>query len=73
MQELISRVAQAAGISEETAQQAITAVLEFIKERLPAPLAAQLDNLIAGQSEGEGESVIASAARTVFGMFSKKE
>lgn len=48
MDELIKLVVKKTGISEEQARKAIETVLQFIKQRLPAPLAAQIDGLLGG-------------------------
>jgi len=52
MDELISQVTQRTGISENQAQQAVQVVVNFLKGRLPGPLASQLDNFVGGQSGG---------------------
>ncbi len=46
MDELVKLVSQKTGISEDQARQAVTVVVNFLKERLPAPLAGQIDNVI---------------------------
>ncbi len=46
MDELIQQVAQKAGISQDQARQAVTVVINFLKERLPAPIAAQVDGIL---------------------------
>jgi hypothetical protein len=38
---------------------AVNTVLGFLKERLPAPIAGQLDNLTAGGSSGGGAADMA--------------
>jgi hypothetical protein len=48
MEELIKQVSAKAGISEEQARGAVTTVLGFLKDRLPEPIAGQLDNVVAG-------------------------
>jgi uncharacterized protein (DUF2267 family) len=50
MDELIKLVSSKAGISEEQAKQAVTSVLDFLKQRLPAPLASQIDGVLSGGS-----------------------
>ncbi len=52
MDELIKLVQQKAGISQEQAQTAVTTVLDFLKQRLPAPIAAQIDGVLQGQGLG---------------------
>jgi hypothetical protein len=50
MDELVKLVAQKTGISQDQARLAVTTVLGFLKEKLPAPLASQLDSVISGGS-----------------------
>lgn len=52
MDELIKLVADKAGITEAQAQQAVDAVLGFLKEQLPEPLAGQIDALLKGDMSG---------------------
>ncbi|RYD74335.1 MAG: hypothetical protein EOP53_18480 [Sphingobacteriales bacterium] len=47
MQELITRLTQKAGISNDQAQKAIEAVREFVKEKFPM-MAGAVDNLLDG-------------------------
>jgi hypothetical protein len=56
MNPLIDLVAQKAGISPDQATVAVDTVLVYLKERLPAPFAGQLDELLATPS-GEGRSL----------------
>lgn len=46
MQELIQKVAERTGLSEDKAKTAIDTVVGFLKERLPGPLAGQVDNAL---------------------------
>lgn len=48
MDELIKLVTSKAGISEAQAKQAVETVLGFLKDKLPAPLAGQVDALLKG-------------------------
>ena len=69
MNELVNIVVQKTGLSQEQAQQAVTAVIDAIKSRLPAPMASHLDSLIAGGSGGLGglESAAGDMLKGVFG------
>jgi len=51
MDELVQVVSQKTGLSEEKSRQAVEIVLEYLKGKLPAPIAGQLDNIMSG-SEG---------------------
>ncbi len=48
MDELVKLVSQKTGIPESTARQAVEVVLSFLKQKLPAPIAAQVDNVVQG-------------------------
>jgi len=52
MDELVKLVAQRTGLGEDKAMTAVQTVLGFLKERLPAPMASQLDGLVAGGAGG---------------------
>jgi hypothetical protein len=54
MDELVKMVAQRTGLGEDKALTAVQTVIGFLKERLPAPVAAQLDGLVAGGAGGAG-------------------
>ena len=46
MKELINVIVQKTGISQENAQKAVQTTLGFLKAKLPAPLAGQLDSFL---------------------------
>ncbi len=48
MEELIKQVAQKIGVSEKQAKQAVEMVVGFLKDKLPAPVASQIDSVLAG-------------------------
>ena len=48
MDELIKQVTEKTGISESQARTAIETVLGFLKNRLPEPVAGQVDGLLGG-------------------------
>ncbi len=48
MDELIKQITQKTGISEDQARQAVSQVVAFLKQRLPAPVAAQVDTILGG-------------------------
>jgi hypothetical protein len=55
MNDLITRVAVKAGISPDQARAAVETVVAHLKDKLPAPLAAQVDGLL--NTPGEGPSL----------------
>ncbi len=52
MDELVKMVAKKVGISEAQAKQAVETVLGFLKDKLPGPLAGQLDAILEGDMGG---------------------
>ena len=50
MKELINIIVQKTGISEENAQKTVQVMLGFLKAKLPAPLALQLDSFLSAQT-----------------------
>ena len=59
MDELVKLVVEKTGISESQAQKAITTVLNFLKQKLPAPIASQIDGLLksGGEAADAGDLV----------------
>ncbi|HKP39022.1 MAG TPA: hypothetical protein VJT71_19345 [Pyrinomonadaceae bacterium] len=70
MDELIKQVTAKAGISEDQARTAINTVTGFLKDKLPAPIGSQIDNLVSGVGGGVGDAV-GDIASKVGGMFGK--
>ncbi len=52
MQQLIDIIVQKTGISQENAQKAAQAAIDFLKGKLPAPIASQVDAVLAGDMSG---------------------
>jgi hypothetical protein len=48
MDELVALVSKKTGLSKEQAAGAVKIVLDFIKAKLPAPVAAQMDAVLGG-------------------------
>ena len=71
MDKLVAMVSEKAGISEEQAQQAVTMVIGFLKERLPDPLADKLDGVLEGGGDG-GMPDLGGVANMAKGLFGKK-
>jgi len=64
MDELIAAVAAKTGLPAEKAKDAAEAVLGFLKDKLPAPIAGQIDGFISGNADTIGD-----AAGKLKGMF----
>jgi nucleoid DNA-binding protein len=54
MDELVKLVSQKTGISEAQARQAVETVIDYLKEKLPQPIAAQVEGLLEGGKGGLG-------------------
>ena len=50
MEELVNLVSKKVGISKDMAKTAVTTVLGFLKDKLPAPIAAQIDGVLGGST-----------------------
>jgi uncharacterized protein (DUF2267 family) len=55
MDELIKLVTSKVGISEAQAQQAVEVVLDFLKDKLPEPIAGQIEAALEGDLSGLGD------------------
>ncbi len=53
MDELVKLVVAKTGIPEAQAKQAVEVVLGYLKEKLPAPIAGRLDDVLEGGSAGD--------------------
>ena len=62
MEELVKLVSKKTGLSEEAATEAVDIVLDYIKKKLPKPVAAQVDAVL-----GAGPAMDALG-----GLFGKK-
>ena len=69
MDDLIKLVTKKTGISEGQAKAAVETVLGFLKERLPGPIASQIDAVLGG---GGGLGQAGDIAGAVGGLFGKK-
>jgi uncharacterized protein (DUF2267 family) len=64
MDELIKMVSSKAGITEAQAKEAVETVLGFLKDKLPPPVAGQVDAVLKGDLGG--------VAGALGGLFGKK-
>lgn len=67
MDDLIKQVTERTGISESQARTAVETVMGFLKDRLPAPIAGQLDGLL-GTAGGALGSVADTAGDVLGGL-----
>jgi uncharacterized protein (DUF2267 family) len=67
MEELIKLVTQKTGISQDQAKAAVDTVLKFLKDKLPGPVASQIEGVLSG-SDVSPQSV----SKKLGGLFGKK-
>ena len=72
MDELINKITERTGLQPEQAKGAAEAVLEFLKARLPASIASNLDSIVSGGASTEaGGGMLGNAAAKLGSMFGK--
>ncbi len=54
MDELIKLVSEKTGLSQEISKTAVETVINFLKKKLPDPIASQIDNVLSGAGAVEG-------------------
>jgi hypothetical protein len=59
--ELVNMISSKVGISPDQSRQAVDMVLGFLKDKLPAPIASQVEGVLSG-SGGETGDVASQAA-----------
>jgi hypothetical protein len=68
MDELVQLVSEQTGLSEEMSRQAVEIVMGFLKDKLPAPIAGQIDNLLDGADLDD----LGDLAQGLGGLFGQK-
>jgi len=57
MDELIQKVQQRAGVDESQASAAVNTVIDFLKDRLPGPIADQVEGALSDEAGSPMEKV----------------
>ncbi|HMA35717.1 MAG TPA: hypothetical protein VKY74_14725 [Chloroflexia bacterium] len=68
MDQLVNEVAQKTGLPQDQAKQAVDAVISTLKQQLPAPIAGELDTLLAG---GDVSTNVGNLAGELGGLLGK--
>ncbi len=68
MDELVKLVSKKTGLSEEMSKTAVETVLKYLKQKLPAPIAGQLDTVLSGG----GVADVGDLAKGLGGLLGKK-
>jgi hypothetical protein len=66
MDELVKLVSKKTGLSEAQSKQAVETVIGYLKSKLPAPVASQIDGILGGKSQ------VADVAKGLGGLLKKK-
>ncbi len=67
MDELVNLVVEKTGLSKESAKTVVMLVIDFLKKKLPAPIAAQVDAVLSGKG------VAGDAANLIGGLLGGKK
>ena len=67
MDELVKLVSKKTGLSEAQSKQAVETVIGYLKSKLPAPVASQIDGILGG-----GTSQVSNVAKGLGGLLGKK-
>lgn len=54
MNEVVKMVADRIGVGDDKAKMAVETVVGYLKDKLPQPIAGQIDNVIGGGGSGSG-------------------
>ena len=68
MNELVKAVTEKTGVDAATVTKVATACIDYVKGKLPAPLANQIEGLLSGKTPDIGGSVTDALG----GLFGKK-
>lgn len=73
MDELVKLVSSKAGIDEAQAKKAVDAVMGFLKDKLPAPIAGQLESVLSSDAAaGQVENLLDQGMGALGGLLGKK-
>ncbi len=81
MDELVELVSKKTGLPKEQAKMAVNVVVDFLKKKLPAPIAGQIDSVLSGKGVAgavanaldDGKLDASDAANLLGGMFGGKK
>lgn len=68
MEELVQRIVQSTGVSQETATKAVEEVIAYIEERAPGPVADQMKKYLTDE---RAASAVSAAEGALGGMLGK--
>jgi hypothetical protein len=69
MDELVQQVSAKTGLSAEVSREAAKAVLSILKEKLPAPIAGQIESFMAGKGSLDDLGGLGGLTKGLGGLF----
>ena len=69
MDELVKQVSEKTGLSEEMSRTAVNTVINYLKDKLPGPIAGQIDGFLSGDSPLDD---LGDMGQGLGGLFGKK-
>jgi uncharacterized protein (DUF2267 family) len=73
MDELVALVQEKTGLPEAKAKQAVTVVIDFLKDRLPGPIASQVDAALKNEAMmDQASDVLGKGADKLGGLLGRK-
>jgi hypothetical protein len=72
MDELIKTVVGKTGLTDDVVKQVVEQVIAFLKEKLPEPLAGQLDNVLGMVDQNKDGNIIDDIKKGIGGLFGGK-
>ena len=70
MNELVNLIVKKTGVSQAIAQTIVNLVVDYLKKKLPAPIASQIDGLLANDANvQQAENIVGD----IGGLFGKKK
>ncbi len=74
MDELVKLVQSKTGLSAEKAEQAVETVVGYLKEKLPTPVATQIDTLLSNEELlGDVNDALETGAENLGGFLSRAQ
>lgn len=67
MDELVDLVVEKTGLPKATAEKAVKVVVDYFKDKLPDPIAGQIDNVLGGEGPASDLGDIAGGLGGLFG------
>jgi hypothetical protein len=73
MDEIVKQITERTGLPADQAHVAAQTVVDFLKAKLPAPIAGQIDTVLAGSAVGDAIGQASQALGGLGGMLGNKD